>query len=84
MATAGDQRVLERLAQLDSAQAPANPTLIGEVQGKAVVAVSLLDGQAIADPFVAVRPILELVRLRAGQLKPKARSAPGWPSRGRH
>ena len=84
MATAADRPELERLAQLDSTGAPDGPTLIGEVQGKAVVVVSLADGRAIADPFVTAAPILELVRLRARQLSAKSRSAGVRPLRRQH
>ncbi len=68
LATAADQPRLERLAQLDSTRAPTGQTLIGEVQGQTVAAVSLADGRSMADPFVAARPVLELVQLRARQL----------------
>jgi hypothetical protein len=68
IATAADRRSLEHLAELDSAAAPVGPTLIGELRGRPVAALSLGDGRAIADPFVATSDILELLRLRAGQL----------------
>jgi hypothetical protein len=84
MATEADQPELERLAQLDSTQAPHGPTLIGVVQGRAVVGVSLADGRSIADPFVTAAPILELVRLRARQLSATSRSAGVWPLRRQH
>jgi hypothetical protein len=73
LATQADRRSLERLAQLDSARPPAGQTVIGELQGQAVAAVSLSDGKAISDPFVAAGEIVELVRLRAQQLAPKQR-----------
>jgi hypothetical protein len=73
-ATVGDAGSLARLAQLDSATPPAGETLIGELQGRPVVAVSLSDGTAIADPFVPTDEILELVRLRTRQLS-------AWPPR---
>jgi hypothetical protein len=68
LATAADRRAVERLAQLDSARPPAGETLLGEVQGRAVAAVSLTDGSVIADPFAAAREVVELVALRARQL----------------
>jgi hypothetical protein len=68
LATAGDQPALERLAQLDSTRAPSGELVIGELQGRLVAAISLIDGQSISDPFVAGSQIRELVRLRAEQL----------------
>jgi hypothetical protein len=78
LATADDQAALERLAQLDSTVAPVGQTVIGEVQGRAVAAVSLRDGQTIEDPFFPGREITQLVRLRADQIALKSRrQAPG-------
>ncbi len=84
IAAAGDKRALEHLAQLDSATTPIGPTLIGELRGRPVAALSLADGKAIADPFVATSDILELLRLRAGHLNDRLaldrryESSPGW------
>ncbi len=75
LATAGDQRALERLAELDSRPTPAGTTLIAELRGSAVAAVSLGDGEQIADPFVPTSDITELLRLRARQLQASSR---GW------
>ena len=75
-ATAGDRLAIERLAELDSAAAPRGTTLIGELSQRPVVAVSLRDGTAVADPFVATADLLELVRMRAGQLVSNPRSRP--------
>jgi hypothetical protein len=80
LATADDRRALERLAQLDSTRAPAGETVIGELQGKLVAAVSMIDGKTISDPFVAGSEIAELVRLRAQQLGLESRNhRPIWP-----
>jgi hypothetical protein len=68
IATVGDRRSLERLAKLDSTEMPIGATLIGELRGRPVAALSLGDGTAVADPFVATSDILELLRLRARQL----------------
>ena len=75
LATAGDQRALERLAELDSRPTPGGTTLIAELRGSPVAAVSLGDGEQIADPFVPTSDIAELLRLRAQQL---SRSARPW------
>lgn len=56
-----DQVDLVRLAQLDSAwQPPPAPMLVAEVDGELAVALSLLDGSVVADPF---RPTAHLVKL---------------------
>ena len=67
-ADASDARALSRLAALDSAPAPlAGPdVLIAEVSGHVVAAVH--DGQAISDPFQSTAGLVELLRMRAGQL----------------
>jgi hypothetical protein len=75
LATHADRRSIERLAQLDSTLPPGGQLLIGELQGSIVAAVSLSDGRVIADPFVASRGILELLALRARQLRPRLRTA---------
>ncbi|HEY6398627.1 MAG TPA: hypothetical protein VIX82_14360 [Solirubrobacteraceae bacterium] len=69
IATPGDRRSLERLAELDSTETPTGATLIGELRDRVVAALSLSDGKAIADPFVRTGDVLELLRLRAGQLR---------------
>ena len=79
-ADASDARALSRLAALDSAPAPlAGPdVLLAEVSGHIVAAVR--DGQAISDPFQPTGGIVELLRVRAGQL---TSSEPASVARGR-
>jgi hypothetical protein len=62
-AYADDQLALQRLADLDSAQAvPPHPMLVAEVDGELRVALSVHDGTAIADPFFPTVAILGLLR----------------------
>jgi hypothetical protein len=61
----GDDAVLHRLAQLDSADDPAAPALLALVDGEPAAALSLADGRAIADPFRRTADAVELLRLRA-------------------
>ena len=69
LATCADRPELERLAALDGAQAPpAAPVLIGSVMQRPVAALSLADGNLVADPFTPTRELVELLRLRARQL----------------
>jgi hypothetical protein len=74
-ATTADAAALERLAQLDSRALPAAPHLLAESGGHLIAAVSLRDGDAVADPFVRSSDAVALLRRRAGQLRnaPKPR-----------
>ncbi len=64
-AYADDAASLARLAALDSAEVPAGPMLIAEVEGELRAALSLRDGAALADPFVPTVALVRLLRLRA-------------------
>jgi hypothetical protein len=68
LATAGDQKALKRLSELDSRPTPNGTTLIAEQRGSLVAAVSLHDGDQIADPFIPTADITDLLRVRARQL----------------
>ena len=68
-AVAADAGALLRLAALDSARRPAGEMLVAEQAGSLVAALSLSDGDAIADPFRPTADIVGLLRMRAGQLQ---------------
>jgi hypothetical protein len=68
LATTADRQALARLAELDPAQRPAEPVLLGVVKQRPVVALSLSDGRVIADPFFHTAELTELLRVRARQL----------------
>jgi hypothetical protein len=75
LANAGDRGSLQTLAELDSADRPLGQTLVGELGNQVVAALSLDDEAAIANPFVqGSHDILELLRLRAAQLRGEARA----------
>lgn len=63
-----DQRVLNRLAALDSRARLRGPALIAEVDGVARAAIDLSDDSVAADPFVTTAELVELLRVRAGSL----------------
>ncbi|MDX6696971.1 MAG: hypothetical protein QOE65_368 [Solirubrobacteraceae bacterium] len=63
-----DAAVLRSLAQLDSAEPPAEPVLIAEAGGVARAALSLVDGSSVADPFHPTADLVELLRVHAAQL----------------
>ncbi len=68
--TGSDRVALKRLAGVDSTRAPECDELLGaEVDGRLVAAVSLLDAGVIADPFQPTAAAVELLRLRARQLR---------------
>jgi hypothetical protein len=68
-ASAADGDRLRVLAQLDSAEAPAGPALVAEVDGRLRAALPLDGAPPIADPFYRGAELLELLRLRAHQLR---------------
>ena len=61
-ATASDLGTLAELAELDSMRLPAGPFLLAEVDGRAVAALSLSDGLALADPFLPTAELVGLLR----------------------
>jgi hypothetical protein len=67
-AVAADKAALEHLAELDCASRVCDPVLLAEQDGRAVAALSLNDGTAIADPFKPTADIVALLRFRARQL----------------
>lgn len=66
-----DRARLRRLAERDSATIPPEPVLGAERDGSLIAAVPLTKRGAgpIADPFVPSAAAVELLRLRAGQLR---------------
>jgi hypothetical protein len=70
-AYADDERALRRLATLDSAQLPAMPLLIAEVDGEPRAALSLRDGTSIANPFFPTVHLVDLLALHAAATGPR-------------
>jgi hypothetical protein len=67
-ASAGDQRSLARLAELDSSAPPAQPVLLAEVDGQLRAALAVTDGTVVADPFHPTADLIDLLRARARHL----------------
>ena len=65
LATDDDTDALARLATLDSERPLEGSILIGELRGEPVVALSLDDDRAIADPFRPTAHLLATMRVRA-------------------
>ncbi len=74
-AAAADAPRLHDLAALDSAVPPDGPVLIAEVDGRLRAALPVDGGAPISDPFHRGRELLELLRLRAEQLRADGTSA---------
>jgi hypothetical protein len=68
-AAAGDAARLSHLAQLDSAEVPGGQVLVAEVDGRLRAALPLNGSAPIADPFHRGTELIELLRLRAAQLR---------------
>lgn len=71
IADQSDDAAIQCLAELDSALPFSGAALIAELDERVVAGVSLADGREVADPFVPTSEILELLRIRARQLKPR-------------
>ncbi len=75
LAVAADEPDLRRLAHMDSARPLSGQSLIAEQSGSVIAALSLADGAAIADPFVASADAVAMLRVRAAQLRATAADA---------
>ena len=60
-----DERAIRRLALLDDRRPPHGPALLAYVAGELRVAVGILDGQVVADPFHRTDDIVEMLRLES-------------------
>jgi hypothetical protein len=60
-----DADVLRRLAALDEERPLQAPALIGHVAGVPAAALSLVDGRAVADPFIHTEVVRVALRARA-------------------
>jgi hypothetical protein len=58
-----DDEALRRLASLHDRPAPRGPVVLAEVEGRPVAAMSLADGEALADPSRSSSGILALLHL---------------------
>ena len=78
LARSSDTRQLFSLAALDSASVPQGDVLVAESEGRIVAALPLAGGRAIADPFHRTLALVQMLELRAQQLRaatPAAHSA---------
>jgi hypothetical protein len=68
-AAAADAQRLRILAELDSADPPAGPALVAEIDGRIRAALPLDGGAPIADPFHRSAELVDLLRLRATHIQ---------------
>jgi hypothetical protein len=68
-ASPADAHAIDRLSILDDRILPPGERLVGEVGGRVVAALDVSSGTSIADPFVPTVGVLELLDLRAAQVR---------------
>ena len=69
-ASPADAHAIERLAALEERMLPPGERrLVGELEGRVVAAMDVASGRAIADPFVPTIGVLELLGVRAAQVR---------------
>lgn len=73
LADYSDARELLKLAALDSTALPDGALVVAESGGELLAALPLDGGRAIADPFHRTAALVELLELRAAQLRPVMR-----------
>jgi hypothetical protein len=71
-ASAAEAPVVERLAALDSSRAPRGDVLLALVDGSPWAALSVDDGHVVATPFRPSAEAVDLLRIRAAQLRDAA------------
>jgi hypothetical protein len=76
-ASRADRAALMRVAERDSRMVPREPLLVAEAGGEVRAAISLADGETIADPFEPTADLVALLRARARH----ARTVRSWPGR---
>ena len=69
-AAAADEPAIARLAALDERpELSGRERLVGELGGRIVAALDVGSGRAVADPFVPTSAVVELLGLRATQVR---------------
>ena len=62
-----DLAAVTRVAGRDTRRPPAWPILVAEVGPEIRAAISLTDGEVVADPFHRTAELVEMLRIRAGE-----------------
>jgi hypothetical protein len=69
----GDEAAIARVAALDSRRPPTGLTMVAELDGTILAAISFEDGAVVADPFERTADVVQALRLRRRQLSPARR-----------
>jgi hypothetical protein len=72
--TDDDAYALSQLSQLDGQRPLGGQVLIGEIDGRAAAAISLIDHRVVADPFEPTAQLSALLRMRAKAMHAYART----------
>ncbi|HEV2752286.1 MAG TPA: hypothetical protein VGV36_00480 [Solirubrobacteraceae bacterium] len=72
----GDEAALRRLAERDSVRVPADPVLVAQEAGEIRAAMGMGQPSVVADPFHPTAHLVELLELRAAQLRRQRSSFP--------
>ena len=73
-ATDDDANALSLLSQLDGQRPLSGQVLIGEIDGRAAAAISLVDYRVVADPFEYTANLSALLRMRAKAIQAYTRT----------
>jgi hypothetical protein len=77
VARSDDEEAIHRLAQLDGRRLDGSHLLVAELDGQVLAALPLRGGEPVADPFEPTAHLVEMLKVRAGQLRD------GAPPKGR-
>jgi hypothetical protein len=69
LAAGHDSGILRDLEQLDGRVLPAGRRLVAELGGVPVAAIAVADDTVVADPFARTAAVVDLLRVRARQLR---------------
>ena len=61
-----DMREIARVAGRDTGELPAGPVLVAKVGSDVRAAISLSDGNVVADPFYRTAELVQMLKIRAG------------------
>ena len=64
-----DETAIRRVAALDSRHAAGGPHLVAEADGDVIAALAIGSGHAVADPFRWTADVVELMKMRAAQMR---------------
>jgi hypothetical protein len=81
-ATDHDAYALTHLAAVDSADPLPGRVLVAEIDGRPVAALSMTTSTVVADPFRRTADIVQMLKVRAAQMRGERVSRRGLPVRG--